>query len=135
MSFDIHFSGKVVIFLIQCITVFGQECHCLYGECQNDACTLLIKPLHKTLLQSVKRVPVGFVSTGENKALEKATEVIPVIIGHIPESCLETAGTRRLADGIYDLLETVCDDLTDRFLSQRRICQLIRVSIIILSTF
>ena len=135
MSFGIHFSGEVAIFLIQYIAVFGQECHCLYRECQNGACTLLIKPFHKTLLQPAKRIPVGFASVGENKVLEKAIEIILVIISHIPENCLEIAGTRRLVDGIYDLLETVCDDFIDRSLFQRQVCQFIQMFIIVLSVF
>ena len=45
--------------------------------------------------------------------LEKTIEIIFVIISHIPENCLEVAGPRRLIDGIYDLLETVCDDFID----------------------
>ena len=51
MTLGIHLGGKVTVLLILNVSVLGKQSHGLYRECEHAAQTLLVEPLHETLLQ------------------------------------------------------------------------------------
>ena len=113
MSFGIHLSCEVCPFRVEHVFAVGQQCHCLYGECEYGLRALLVGPFHEALLQPAESVPVGLASVREVEFAEKAFEVWFVVIGYVPEYRLVVSGSRRLVDGVYYLLEAVCDDFVD----------------------
>ncbi len=78
---------------------------------------------------------MGSVSVREDEMFEKTTEIVLIIVSHIPEYCLEIPGTRRLIDGVHDLLETISNYFIYGPLFGGKVSELFRMFVVILSEF
>ncbi len=111
MPLGVHLRREISVLFVLHIAIFAEQRHSLDGEGQHRAQTLLIEPLHETLLQPTERVPVRFLAVGETELAEYALEIVAVVVTDIPEHRLEITRTRRLVDGIHHLLERVGNHL------------------------
>ena len=121
MSLRVHLCSKLTPLLVTALAIIGKKSHCLNRECENCLCTLLVEPLHESLLQPRKAVPVRLSSVWEVEVTEERLEIVLVIVSHIPEYCLEVTSTCWLVDRIYNLLKAVCYYLIYSTLTEREV--------------
>ncbi|MPN37555.1 hypothetical protein SDC9_185075 [bioreactor metagenome] len=98
MSFRVHFSCKIPVFLVLHLSVITQQSHCFYRESQHRFRTLQVKPFHETFLKPVQRLPMRLASIREHEVLKQAIEIVTVVIRDIPENGLKVPGSGRLID-------------------------------------
>ena len=135
MPFGIHFGREIAPLPVAHVTVFREQRHRLHRECERGLEPLGVEPFHKPLLKPAQPLPVRLAAVREVEFAEHALEVVAVVIGYVPEYCLEVTRSRRLVDGIDNLLEAVGDDLVNRPLFEREIHHVTGSLVVIESIF
>ncbi len=131
VAFGVHLCGEVAPFLVAALAVVSEQRHGLYGEGEDGLAALGVEPRHEALLEPGEAVPVGLRTVGEVEVAEEGLEVVLVVVGDVPEHGLEVACSRRLVDGVDDLLEAVGDDLVDGALAQGEVNDLVGVLVVV----
>ena len=98
-----------------------EQSHSFDRESEHRLGTLVVEPTHEAFLEPAEAFPVGFGAVGETELAEKAVEVGFVVVGNVPEDGLIVASSRRLVEGVNNLLEAVGNDLVESAFLQAQI--------------
>ena len=135
VTFGIHLSGEIGVFLVDDIAVFAQQSHGFDREGEHAFGSLLVEPVHEALLQPAEGFPVRARSVGEAEFSEERFEIEAVVVGNVPEDRLEIACAGGLVDGIDDLLEAVSDHLVDGAVAEGAVHDFIGAEVIVFAIF
>ena len=133
MAFGIHLSSEIAPFLVDHVTIFREQCHRLNREGKYALQTFGVEPFHESFLEPTQRFPIGLRAIGEVEVSKQRLKIVAVVVGDVPEHGLVVAGTGRLVERIYDLLEAVGDDLVDGARFERMVDNFIGTFVIVLS--
>ena len=133
MSFSVHLCREIAVLLVLDVTVLCEQRHRLYREGEHATGTLIIEPVHETLLEPVEAIPMRCLTIREAEVLEEGLEIIAVVVTDIPEYGLEVTCTGGLVETVYDLLEAVCNDLVDRATLETEIYDFVGTLVVVLT--